>query len=148
MNKEKISTVIRYVTYVLMLLAVVFEGLILFNGDEKIAQDAGLQSSVIAPFIGLSYGSVLFPALLALVFPIIHLLDNPKTAKGILIGVGALLAVFIVAYLVSSSAVEGLPEGTTEGTSKWVSTGINTFYLLSLIAVGSIVYTEVSRFFK
>jgi membrane protease YdiL (CAAX protease family) len=148
MNKEKITIVIRYVTYVLMVLAVVFEGLILFHGDEKLAQDGGLQGSVLAPFIGLSYGSVLFPAGLALIFPIIHLLDNPKTAKGILIGVGALLGVFVIAYLVSSSAIDGLPEGTSEGTSKWVSTGINTFYLLSLIAVGSIVYTEVSRFFK
>ncbi len=149
MKRETVSLIIRYATIALMVIAAIFEILIISKGDETVATTASLQDSLIGPFLSLSYVSVLIPAALALIFPIVHLLDNPKSAKGILIGVGALIVVVGLAYAISPSTVESsFPQGTTEGTSKWVSTGLNTFLFLSIIAVGSIVYTEVSRLFK
>ena len=83
--------------------------------------------------------------LLAVVLPLIKAFGDPDSLKKLGIGVGALLAVFLIAYFTSSSEAEGdlSPQGV-----KFVGAGLVTFYILALLAVLGIVYTEIKKAIK
>jgi hypothetical protein len=55
----------------------------------------------------------------------------------------------IISYMMSSGSVEGLPllEGKpiSESGSKWVSTGLNTFYILGIGAIASMVLSGLKK---
>ena len=72
---------------------------------------------------------------------------NPSTIKGTLIGLGAILLIFAVAYGMSDGSDYEIYE-VTEGTSKMVSMGLNSFFILGLLAVLSVIYSAVSSIFK
>jgi hypothetical protein len=69
--------------------------------------------------------------------------------KKTLLVVGAFLAVVVISYVISSGSVVGLPKidgkAISESTSKWVSTGLNTFYILAIAAIGSMVFSGVKK---
>jgi len=100
-----------------------------------------------------NYGIILTYILLAVAtlaavgFPLINLLRYPKNAKGALLGVGALVVVLGLSYALASdvnpSNIEISPEG-----AKRVDAGLFSFYILSVVAIGALVYAEVSKLFK
>jgi hypothetical protein len=65
--------------------------------------------------------------------------------KKTLISVGAFLAVIIIAYVLASDSIVGLPE-VGEGEeisasgSKWVGTGLIAFYILAITAIGAMLF--------
>ncbi|MDP6909367.1 MAG: hypothetical protein QF371_07675 [Flavobacteriales bacterium] len=85
--------------------------------------------------------------LAAIVFPLIHFVKNPKNAKGALIGVVALVVVVGISYALSSDVNPSNMEITPEG-AKQVDTGLFAFYILAGLAIISLIYSEVSKFFK
>jgi hypothetical protein len=83
----------------------------------------------------------------AIGFPILEIAKNPKGAKGALIGVGLLVLVFGISYVLGSE--ENLSKiEISGGTAKLVDTGMFAFYILALAAVGVTIYSEVSKIFK
>jgi hypothetical protein len=83
----------------------------------------------------------------AIGFPILEIAKNPKGAKGALIGVGLLVLVFGISYVLGSE--ENLSKiEISGGTAKLVDTGLFAFYILALAAVGVTIYSEVSKIFK
>ena len=93
----------------------------------------------------LTYILLAAAAIAAIAFPIMHLVANPKKAKQVGIAVGALLAVYILAYLLASDEVteQYAKFNVTETQSKQVGTGLIVFYILAAGGVISAVYTEV-----
>jgi hypothetical protein len=83
----------------------------------------------------------------AVVFPIIQFAQNPKNAKGALIGIGALVVVVAISYVLASDNNPSNMEISAEA-ARQVGTGLFAFYLLSAVAVIAVVYSEVSKFFK
>ena len=76
---------------------------------------------------------------------------NPKKAKSALIGVGVLVVICAVAYFMSSNEVHSNIDGdilADAGTSKLSEGGLIAFYILAVVAIGSIVFAEVSKMFK
>lgn len=100
--------------------------------------------------IYLSYFLFFVALAAAVVMPIISALDNPKVLMKTGMGIGAALVVFLVGYVISGSEVTPLYTefGVDEGSSKLVGGGIIMVYLLALIAIGSIIYGEVTRLIK
>lgn len=88
--------------------------------------------------------------LAAVVFPIIHMVQNPKSAKGALIGIGFLLVVFGISYAIGGDEVTPAMEAmqATPTTSKIVSAGLIGFYILFTVSIIAAIYSEISRFFK
>ncbi|MEZ4777861.1 MAG: hypothetical protein R2786_00565 [Flavobacteriaceae bacterium] len=72
--------------------------------------------------------------------------------KMTLITVGAFLAIVLIGYVMASGSTEGLPlvdnQPVTESTSKWVGTGLNTFYILALLAIGAMILSGLKRVAK
>ena len=65
--------------------------------------------------------------------------------------IGGFLVVVIISYALSKGtdvnmaelAKNGVP--TTEGEVKWIGTGLNAFWILMLIAVGSMLFGGVKK---
>jgi len=92
---------------------------------------------------------LLLAALSALVFPLIGMVKDFKKAINSLIGVGALIVIFIIGYTMSNEEVYTIGERVVEGTvSKLSEAGLFTFYAMIILAVGTIIYTEISKAFK
>lgn len=100
--------------------------------------------------IVLTYILLAIATLAALVFPIMHLVTHPKKAKQVVIGLGALLAVYLIATMLASDEVTEhyAKFDVTATSSKQVGTGLIVFYILAAAAVISAIYTEVAKMVK
>lgn len=99
-----------------------------------------------------TYALAIIGTLLAVVMPLIKSLDNPKGLLKSGLGIIGLAVLFFIAYSVSGSEVlpkfEGDPFNLTPGMSKAIGGMLVTTYVLSVIAIGSIVVTELSKAVK
>lgn len=97
-----------------------------------------------------TYLLIVIAAVLAVVFPVIFMIQNPKGIKKTLVGIGAMVLLFLIAYLIASDEV--LPKyekyGVDSSISKQVGMGLIATYLFGLGAIGAIIYSAVSRIFK
>lgn len=89
--------------------------------------------------------------LTAIVFPIIAMIQNPKNAKNALIGVVSLLVIVGIAYALAGG--EEIYNANAilladASTSKWSEAGIISVYILAIAAIGTIIFSEVSKIFK
>lgn len=97
--------------------------------------DVGLIVSYILTVVG---------AVAAIVIPLVQAFSDPKALVKSLVGVGAILVVFLVGYVIADPNSKGV----SETTSKLIGAGIITTYIFILIALVGIVYTEISKIVK
>jgi hypothetical protein len=84
-------------------------------------------------------------------FSLLGMATNPKKAKSALIGVVVLVVICAVSYFMSSNEIHSNIDGDVladAGTSQLSEGGLIAFYILGAVAVGSIVFAEVSKMFK
>ncbi len=83
------------------------------------------------------------------VYSIINMLRDPKKAKGSLIGIGILIGLFLIAFLLSGNEV--LPRyedfGIDASDSKLIGAGLITMYILGAGTVLIAVYAEIRKLF-
>ena len=67
--------------------------------------------------------------------------------KKTLMSVGAFLLVVIIAYVMSEGVETEMRDGEmlSASGSKWVGTGLNTFYILAQVAIGSMIYSGIKK---
>jgi phosphatidylserine synthase len=136
MNNHQIT---RIASFALMIVGVILLLLTFIQGD-----------SAVGFFIQWGYLCFGIATVAAIVFSLLNLFKDSTKARNTLIGIGALLVVFVIAYLMSSGADYASFKGfdITEGTSRLVSTGLNAFYIFFILAVVSILYTEANKILK
>ena len=84
-------------------------------------------------------------------FSLLGMATNPKKAKSALIGVGVLVVICAVSYFMSGNEVHSNIDGdilADAGTSQLSEGGLIAFYILGVVAIGSIVFAEVSKMIK
>jgi len=87
--------------------------------------------------------------LVAVVFPILGMAKDLKKAKSSLIGVGVLAVIFIVSYVMSTAEPYISGELVIDGSvTKASEAGLIMFYIMIFLAIGAILYTEISKAFK
>ena len=96
------------------------------------------------------YGMVIVAAVLAVGFPLWIASKNPKSLVGTGVGLGSILVLFLVAWLLSSSEVNSsyAEFGVDASLSKFIGGMLNLVYILAGLAVVGIVYSEVSKGLK
>lgn len=91
-------------------------------------------------------------ALLSLVFPIINMVTNPGSIKKTLITLVGVAILLFVAWLLASDEILDMPhyEGkdNVPSTLKLAGTGIITAFILAVLAILSILYSEIVKYFK
>ena len=136
--KNSIALISRVTLIGLMLIGVVLWLMVIYGGDDSVG-----------PILSWGYIVFFIAIALALLSTINGVLVNPSGLKNMLIGIGIVVAVFGLAYVLadgSDYAMYKIP--TDEQTSKWVSTGLNAFYIVGALALLSVVYSGVARLFK
>ena len=98
----------------------------------------------------LAYIMIAFGAITTIVFGAKKLISNQENRKKTLYIIGGLILIIIVSYLIVSGQVPSSYEkyNITSDVSKRVGMGLNMFYLLSIGAIGAILYTELSKMFS
>ena len=98
----------------------------------------------------ISYIMVAFAAVSSIGFGIKKMIKNTNNAKKTMYTLVGLVITFIIAYLVASDEVLESYEKyeTTASAAKRVGMGLITFYLLLIVAIGSVFYTELSKVFS
>ena len=85
-----------------------------------------------------------------LVFSIRNIIGNPKNAKFTLIGVGAIIVLFLFSWIISSSDLTPrmINLQASESMSKMIGAGFIMLYLMGIITVGAIFYVEFKKIFS
>tara|TARA_Y100001949_G_scaffold82208_1_gene69490 strand:+ start:54 stop:503 length:450 start_codon:yes stop_codon:yes gene_type:complete len=148
MNLQKI---INLSVVLLAVSALVVLAVIIGQGDEYIEMSA-MQGNfgAVAVMINLALLVLLVTIAMTLVFSIKNLVSEKSKMKKAGISIGSFLLVFMVAFLLSSGVETPMQDGQTLSVmqSRLVESGIRTFYLLTLIAGGIMLYFSVSKYFK
>jgi hypothetical protein len=121
----------------------IFWVLLVAKGDEVVKSTG----EGVDPLIYIAYITLAIVLLFVVIFVLKGILTG--NLKKTLLSIGAFLAIVIVSYMMSSGSVEGLPlidgEPISESGSKWVSTGLNTFYILAIGAIGAMVLSGLKK---
>lgn len=148
MNIQKITTI---AALILGVLGLIFQVTILSKGDDVIEMDglAGDFSSV-SPMITLALVILAIVVLITVVSSLAALATNAAKLKKALISVVAFALVVVVSFLFSEGVETPLKDGEvlSASGSRWVGTGLRTFYILAVVAVGTMVFSGVKRFLK
>lgn len=137
--------ILKIVAGVLAILGAIF-ALMIIAGDEDTAQSMSGNMLYIAYVV---LGIVLF---LVIVFVLKGLATGD--IKKTLMTVGAFVAVIAISYVLSSGSDLDLKPfndkglGITEAVSKNVGAGLNAFYILAVLAIGSMLFGGVKKIFN
>jgi hypothetical protein len=98
----------------------------------------------------IAYAVFLIAAAAAVLFPLINSIKNPAAIGKSLIGIVAMVALFIVAYVLSGDEVSAkyTALGVDAGGSKLIGAGLTMFYFVITLGFLGIIYSEVSKAFK
>ena len=148
MNIQKITNIIAIA---LGILGLVFLAFIISQGDESIEMSA-MQGDYgfVSAIIYLAFVVLGIVVLSTVVFSLLNLFSNKDKLKKAGISIGSFLAVIIIAFILSEGVETPMQDGKVLSAtgSRWVETGIRTFYLLTLIAVGIMIFNSVRKLIK
>ena len=147
-----LTKIITISLYVLMGVSVALMLFFYFGADVPGTADTPMREPVVTETILIwAYVLVGLAILSAVVFPAIRMIMNPKNAKKTLIGLAGVAVIVFIAWQFSSDEV--LPLATQHPDNvphvlKMAGAQLGTMYILLIIAVLSIFYTEIRNLFK
>lgn len=90
------------------------------------------------------YALFIITAIAAIGGGVVGVIMKPSSAKGIGIGLGSMIVIFLLAYGLSSGN-DFSRYDTTEGVAHFAGTLLYTFYILAVLAIGAIIFSGVRR---
>lgn len=138
--------ILRIVAAVLSLAGIISLVRILAASDDAIK--SGEKSSLVDPMAWIAYITLGLVLVFVIGFVVKNLITNTKGLKNTLIGVGAFVAVLVIAYALSGGdqTQYKLQDGfATEGQSTMVGAGLSAFYILLFIAAGTMIFSGVKK---
>lgn len=98
----------------------------------------------------ISYVLLGLAVLAAIILPLINSLGNPKSLLQGLMGIVFIIILYGIAYAISGNEVTATFSkfGVDAGMSKFVGASLITMYLLVVISIIGILFTEISKIFK
>jgi hypothetical protein len=95
------------------------------------------------------YALLAIAVLAAIVFPVINAIKTPGALLKSLIGVGALLVLFGLAYALSSSEVSTKDAAlVTPTAARLIGAGLIMFYITLILSILVVVYSEITKALK
>ncbi len=147
-----LTKIITITLYVLMGISVALMLFFYFGADVAGTADTPMREPVVTETILIwSYVLVGLALLSAIVFPAIRMILNPKEAKKTLIGLGVIAVIVFIAWQFASDEVLQLATEHPDNVPhvlKMAGAQLGTMYILLLIAVLSIFYTEIRNLFR
>ncbi len=142
---DSLAKITSILLWVLMAVSAVFAIMLFIDGS-----DTWISNSIKFSYI-LTIAAAAFAVIFGVASFVMKLISNPKKAIITLLPILGFLAVVLLAYNLASGdimEIASLDEVFEESTYKWSGTGIYLTYLLLILAVASIIFVEVFKFFK
>ena len=103
--------------------------------------------------IGLYLGYLLLFAavIVAVAFPVLHSIKNPKEIAKSGLSFLALVVLFVLSYSLAGAELTPKYEAlgvNTEFSSKMIGAGLTMFYFVLVVAIVGMIYSEISKAFK
>ncbi len=140
--------IFKIVLIILSVAGVIFW--ILLPSEDVPANEAIGDTNVNMMFY-ISYILLAIPVVALLYYSVINLLASPAKLKKALIGIGGFAVIIILSYALSSGTDVDLErfstpeEVVTESDSKWIGAGLNAFYILTIVAIGAMLFGGVKK---
>lgn len=139
--------ILKIAALLLSIVGIIFLAMIVSKGDDAVrATGSGVDGILYVAYIMFA---------LVLVFVLVFVLKGLMAGniKKTLISVGMFLLIVVISYAMSSGSdvdtlplVDGLP--ISESGSRWVGAGLYTFYIMALLAIGSMVFSGITKIKK
>jgi hypothetical protein len=149
----KFANIAKYFLWALMGISLVLVAIFFFGGFIEGTEGTSSAEPIITETIlKWAYVLLVIAALMALVFPLIFIAGNLKSAKrlGIVIVIGALL-IFISNRLASDEVlnlIQYTGPDNVPGTLKIVGTFLIFTYILGIVAILSILFSAIANLFR
>ncbi len=133
--------IIKIIGLIISLVGASFLGMMIMKGDDVIKETG----SGIDGFIYSAYFIFALVLIAVIVFGLKGLLSG--NIKNTLIILGAFVLIIGISYGLADGTPMQLNEGgmLSESGSKWVGAGLYTFYILGILAIGSMVMSGFKR---
>ena len=138
-----IQTIVKIISAVFGLLGVVFLFRIIGVGDEEIKMAASMGDyGVVSPLVSVAIAILFVTVAVTVVFSLINLASSPQKLKKSLLFIVCFVVVIGLAFAISSGVETPLKDGNilSASGSRWVEAGIRMFYILALLAIGSMMF--------
>ena len=148
MNLEKLT---RIGCIALGVLGLIFLAIVFASGDDSIKMAAASGNyGVITPIILLSQITLFIAVIVTLVFSLRAIAKDKSKMKNALKSAGLFLIVAVIAFVLSSGVETPMRDGKVLSAmgSRLVGTGIRVFFILSIVAVGLMVFPGTKKIFK
>ena len=150
---SKLTRIINIILWILLGVSIVLVVLFYFGGTVAGTEGTNMyEPKITEAFLDWAYIMVISTIVIALGFSIVNLVTHPKALKQsvfIILGIGILI---VVSYYLASDQILSMPgyDGNENipKTLKNVGTGLVLTYILFGIAILTIVYSEVAKYFK
>ena len=146
-----IQTIVKIISAVFGLLGAIFLFRIIGTGDEEIKMAASMGDfGTVSPLVSLAIAILSITVIVTLLFSLLSLASSPEKLKKSLIFIGCFLVVTGIAYAISSGVETPMKDGEmlSASGSRWVETGLRMFYILSTLAVLSMVFSGAKKILK
>ncbi len=147
----KLQNIIKIISAIFGVLAVVFLFRIISLGDEEIKMAASMGDyGSVSPLVNLAIAILVITVALTLVFSLIGLTSDAKKLKKALLSAGLFLAVIGISYAMSTGVETPLKDGEalSANGSRWVGAGLRAFYILAVVAIGAMLMSGAKRIFN
>lgn len=103
--------------------------------------DIGLYASYFLFFVALGA---------TIILPLLNAIKNPSGMFKSLLGVGGLVVLFVVSYAVSGDEVSAKAAslGVDAAGSKMIGAGLVLFYIVFIVSVIGVIYSEINKALK
>ena len=147
----KIQNIIKIISAIISVLAAFFLLRIIGTGDDDIKMAATMGDfSAVSPLVELARIVIFITIATTLIFSLLGLFSDRTKLKKAAISIGLFLCVIGISFVLSEGVETPLKDGEVLSAtgSKWVGTGIRTFYILAVIAIGLMIFSGVTKIIK
>jgi hypothetical protein len=133
---------IKIIFYIIVALLTLTSVVMIYTNSTESGTDLGLYAS---------YALMVIGVVAAIGFPIANIIKHPETGVKVLIGLGFLLAVFGLGYVLSGNEVTFVYEKagvTSPGASKRIGASLNMMYIMFVGVIGVVVFSEIRNLLR
>lgn len=138
--------IFKIVSFIFIALAVVMQVMILVVGEDGIRE-----SSVLNNYVLLGYAGLGLTAFLAIIFPIISLIQNPKNALKLIAALAVFGVIGFICYSIADNSFNIVRLGelkTTVEISKMVGAALYFTYIVGGLTVLTVIFSGISGIFR
>jgi len=134
---KKIILVAKVVAFALVAIALIFLVSLMVSPTSD---------AIIGNYLMVAYITFGIAVITALVFPVVHMVSNPKGAVKALLGVVAILVLGLISYLFASNeftAIQLEKFQITESASIWVGAGLNLTFIVGIVTILAAIFLAI-----